>query len=70
MGGSQSLDLNMNPADEDPLLLVINIPSNLMESLHEQWQDYLIVKLLGKKIGYDTLNAKVKIFGICWVTMR
>ena len=61
MPESQYLDLNQNPGDDDPMLPSIYFPPRLRKKLHVQWKYCLIVKLLGKSIGYNTLKTRVKV---------
>ena len=60
MKDSQSFDLNDNPLVEDPMLPVIDFPKQLIKKIHLPWKDCLIVKLLGKTIGYRSLTTRVK----------
>lgn len=57
---NSQFDLNMNPPDDDPMMSVIDIPTSLMQDLHKQWKDSLIVRLLRKNIGYKALDSRLK----------
>ena len=61
MAEFQSFDLNENPMDEDPMKPVISLPPKLVKKLHRQWKNSLIVKLLGRTIGYKMLKQRVQI---------
>lgn len=51
MKDSQSIDLNENPLDVDPILPIMDFPKQLIKKIHLPSKDCLIVKLLGKSIG-------------------
>ena len=57
---SQSLYLNMNPQDEDPMLSMVVMPPNLLDIIQGPWKDCLIVRLLRKNIGFKALDSRVK----------
>ena len=50
----------MNPTIEDPLLPLVDIPTGMMRKLQERWKNNLIVKILGKSIGYKALTNRAK----------
>lgn len=46
--------------DGDPLKPMMYIAPSVLEGLNVPWQDALIVSLLGKRIGFDTLKDKLQ----------
>lgn len=42
------------------MLPIIVFPPKLIRKIHQKWKDSLIVKLLGKSIGYKALNDRGK----------
>lgn len=46
--------------DNNPLKPMVHIEDSVFEGLCAPWQDALVVKLLGKSIGYQTMKDRLK----------
>lgn len=46
--------------DNDPLLPMVHINESVFEGLCAPWKNALVVKLLGKSIGYRTMRDKLE----------
>lgn len=46
--------------DDGPLLPMVQIQDSVFEGLCAPWKDALVVKLLGKNIGYRTMREKLE----------
>lgn len=60
MSVTQEFDLNKEVEVVDRMLPNIIFPPELLEDLRSHWKNSLIVKLLGKNIGFNNLCSKVK----------
>ncbi|KAK2969415.1 hypothetical protein RJ640_020358 [Escallonia rubra] len=61
--GEDSMDIPVHQCDEvddNPLKPAISLSPNLLRKIRKKWENTLIVKLLGKSIGFRALSTRLR----------